>query len=155
MSEKSGRLVVMWGHLALIVVLSAAIIWFWLDVRAVSLRPTNLLMIQPASIFALLMAALVVPQCFRRVPEGEEADLPESLGALGRVFALMATFVVFALSLETVGFDVATFVFLVVALFICGERNWLLNLGFSTVFTVFIVWGYGSITPFPFPLTLL
>lgn len=154
MSAKAGRIVIMWGHLALLAVIVGLVIFYWLDTRSVSLRPTNLLMIQPAAIFALVMAALVVPQCFRRVPEGEDAD-PESLSSLGRVFILMASFVAFAVSLERVGFDVGTFVFMVVALFICGERNWLLNLGFSAVFTVFIVWGYGAITPFPFPLTLL
>lgn len=154
MSERSGRMVVMWGHLALLAFIIGVVIWYWLSVRAVSLRPTNLLMIEPASIFALIMAALVVPQCFRRVAEGED-DAGESLNGLGRVAALMAAFVAFALSLELAGFDVATFAFLVVALFICGERNWLLNLGFSAAFTVFIVWGYGSITPFPFPLTIL
>jgi hypothetical protein len=154
MSAKPGRLVIYWGHLALIAGIAGLVIYYWLDVRSVSLRPTNLLMIQPGALFALLMAALVVPQCFHRVPEGEEPER-ESLGTLGRVFALMAAFVAFALSLEHVGFDIGTFVFMAVGLFICGERNWLLNLGFSAAFTVFIVWGYGAITPFPFPLTLL
>jgi hypothetical protein len=154
MSAKPGRLIVMWGHLALVAAIVGVILYYWLDVRSVSLRPTNLLMIEPGAIFALLMAALVLPQCFRRVPEGAE-DAPEDLGALGRVFALMGTFIAFVLSLEKVGFDIATFAFMVIALFICGERNWLLNLGFSAAFTLFIVWGYGAITPFPFPLTLL
>jgi hypothetical protein len=154
MSERSGRLVIMWGHLALLAAVAGVVVWYWLKVRGVSLRPTNLLMIEPASIFALIMAALVVPQCFRRVPAGEPVR-GESLDGLGRAFALMAAFVAFALSLETAGFDVATFVFMVVALFICGERNWLLNIGFSAVFTGVVVWGYGAITPFPFPLTVL
>jgi hypothetical protein len=154
MSAKPGRLVIYWGHLALLAGIVGLVLFYWLDVRSVSLRPTNLLMIEPGAIFALLMAALVVPQCFRRVPEGEE-EQPESLGTLGRVFALMGTFAAFALTLEWVGFDIGTFVFMVVGLFICGERNWLLNIGFSAAFTLFIVWGYGAITPFPFPLTLL
>lgn len=154
MSARPGRLVVMWGHLALVAVIVAVILYYWLDVRSVSLRPTNLLMIEPGAIFALLMAALVLPQCFRRIPEGEVEE-GESLGALGSVFALMATFVAFAVSLEQVGFDIGTFAFMVIALFVCGERNWLLNIGFSAAFTLFIVWGYGAITPFPFPLTLL
>jgi hypothetical protein len=154
MRAKPGTLVIMWGHLALIAAMVGVIVYYWLDARSVSLRPTNLLMIEPGAIFALSMAALVVPQCFRRLPEGE-AEEAESLSSLGRVFALMGTFTVYAVTLQQVGFDVGTLAFMVIALFICGERNWLLNIGFSAAFTLFIVWGYGSITPFPFPLTLL
>lgn len=154
MPARPGRLVIYWGHLALLALIVVVVIAYWIDVRGVSLRPTNLLMIEPAAAFALLMAALVVPQCFRRLPD-DTAQEAEPLGALGRVLALMAAFVAFALSLERVGFDIGTFGFMVIALFICGERNWMLNIGFSAAFTVFIVWGYGAITPFPFPLTLL
>jgi hypothetical protein len=60
-----------------------------------------------------------------------------------------------AFSLETIGFDIATFIFMVVALAICGERRWWVNLLFSALFTVFLIYGYGTITPFPFPLTIL
>lgn len=154
MQAKSGRLVVMWGHLALLAFVAGIVVFYWLHVRSVSLRPTNLLMIQPASILALVLVGLVVPQCFRRVAEGEQVE-GESVEGLGRIFLLMASFVAFALLLEMAGFDVATFVFMVVGLYICGERNWLLNIGFSAFFTALLVWGYGAITPFPFPLSVL
>jgi len=154
MQARSGRIVVMWGHLALLAFVAGVVLFYWLHVRAVSLRPTNLLMIQPASILALVLVALVVPQCFRRAAEGEVVER-EQVDGLGQVFLLMASFVTFALLLEWAGFDVATFGFMVVGLFICGERNWLLNLGFSAFFTALLVWGYGAITPFPFPLRIL
>jgi len=158
MQRGEGRLVVMWGHLALLAVIGGVVIAYLLDARATSLRANNLLLVQPASILALILIALVVPQCFRRVaPEAPDApDAPaETLGDLGKVATLAAAFGAFAISLEIVGFDVATFAFMVIGLYICGERRWWLNLVFSAVFTVLLIYGYGAIIPFPFMLTVL
>jgi hypothetical protein len=155
MQRGEGRLVVMWGHLALLAVIGGVVIAYLLDARATSLRANNLLLVQPASILALILAALVVPQCFRRVaPDAPDAPT-ETLGDLGKVAALAAAFGAFAISLEIVGFDVATFAFMVIGLYICGERRWWLNLAFSIVFTVLLIYGYGAIIPFPFMLTVL
>jgi hypothetical protein len=158
MQRGEGRLVVMWGHLALLALIGGVVIAYLLDARATSLRANNLLLVQPASILALILIALVVPQCFRRVaPDPPDApDAPtETLGDLGKVAALAAAFGAFAVSLEIVGFDVATFAFMVIGLYICGERRWWLNLAFSGVFTVLLIYGYGAIIPFPFMLTVL
>lgn len=154
MASKPRRIIVMWGHLALLAVIAVIIIAYWMDTRAASMRMVNLLLVQPASIFALGLVLCIIPQCFRRVEHGEEVE-KETLGDLGKVFALMAAFISFALSMEYLGFDVATFAFMVVGLFLCGERNWFLNIGYSAVFTAGLIWGYGAIIPFPFPLTLL
>jgi hypothetical protein len=155
MQRGEGRLVVMWGHLALLALIGGVVIAYLLDARATSLRANNLLLVQPASILALILAALVVPQCFRRVaPDAPDAPT-ETLGDLGKVAALAAAFGAFAISLEIVGFDVATFAFMVIGLYICGERRWWLNLAFSIVFTVLLIYGYGAIIPFPFMLTVL
>ena len=155
MTNGEGRRVVLWGHLLLLAVIGGTVLAYLLDARATSLRINNLLLVQPASILALILVVLVVPQCFRRVSPEAEAQPAESLTDLGKVAALSAAFGAFVLALEPVGFDVATFAFMVVALFICGERRWWLNLGFSAVFTILLIYGYGAIIPFPFPLTVL
>jgi hypothetical protein len=155
MQRGEGRLVVMWGHLALLAVIGGVVIAYLFDARATSLRANNLLLVQPASILALILVALVVPQCFRRVAPDASPEPTETLGDLGKVAALAAAFGAFAISLEIVGFDVATFAFMVIGLYICGERRWWLNLAFSIVFTVLLIYGYGAIIPFPFMLTVL
>lgn len=154
MQSSQGRLVVMWGHLALLAVIAAIVVAYWMDARATSLKVNNLLLVQPASILALVLAALVVPHCFRRIAPAEELRT-ESLSDLGKVAALAACFGAFATMLEIIGFDVATFLFMVAALFICGERRWSVNLPFSAVFTVLLIYGYGALIPFPFPLSVL
>lgn len=154
MATPKGKLTVMWGHLVLLAVIGTVVVAYLLDARATSLNTNNLLLVQPAALLAVALVVFVLPQCFRRVAP-QDAPPPERLGDLGKVAALAAAFGALALTLEVVGFDVATFVFMVVALFICGERRWWLNLGFSSVFTTLLIYGYGAVIPFPFPLTVL
>src|SRR5690606_21058645 len=112
--------------------------------RATSLRINNLLLVQPASILALILAALVLPQCFRRKnaqSDDAQSEKRESWQDLGKVAALAAAFGAFSLSLETLGFDAATFIFLSLGVYICGERRlWVIAL-FSAAFTLAIVYG--------------
>lgn len=156
MKERApGRLIVDWGHLALLVFISAVVLAYLLDARATSLKTNNLLLVEPAAIIALIFVALVLPQCFRRVSEEEEPVRKETLSELGKVAALAAAFGAFVVSLETVGFDVATFLFTAFGLYICGERKlWLIVL-FSAIFTAAIIYGYQMLVPFPFPLRVL
>ena len=166
MNDPKTRRKVDWGHLALLLVIVGVVVAYLLDARATSLRTNNLLLVEPASIIALILAALVLPQCFRRreaEKEGEgEGEAPsdklvrrESWVDLGKIAALAAAFGAFAISLETVGFDVATFVFTALGIYICGERRvWLIAL-FSAAFTAGIVYGYQLLVPYPFPLLVL
>ena len=152
------RMRVDWGHLALLLLICGVVVAYLLGARATSLKINNLLLVEPAAIIALILAAVVLPQCFRRgAPEADDATAPpkENLRELGKVAALAAAFGAFALSLETVGFDVATFVFVALGLWICGERKlWVIAL-FSAVFTAIIVYGYQLLVPYPFPLRVL
>jgi hypothetical protein len=152
-----------WGHLLLLLLICGVVVAYLLDARATSLRTNNLLLVQPASILALILAAIVLPQCFRRKKDAAEDEAAgeatpaekESWRDLGKVAALAAAFGAFAISLETIGFDVATFIFVALGVYICGERRlWLIGL-FSAVFTAAIVYGYQLLVPYPFPLLVL
>jgi len=155
MQERPTRLVIMWGHLALLAVIAGVVIYYWMDTRATSLRLNNILLVQPASVLALILVLLVLPQCFRRVTSDAPEAQPTDFTELGKVALLTAAFGAFVFSLETIGFDIATFLFMVVALFLCGERRWWVLLPFSAIFTAGLIYGYGYLIPFPFPLTLL
>lgn len=155
-----------WGHLALLAVIAGVVIAYLLDTRATSLRTNNLILVQPVSIFALFLVLVVLPQCFTRVdpnlPETED-DKPlaatppqkETPLELAKIGILTGAFVALAFLMEKIGFDISVFAFLVLGLFICGERNWIANILFSAVFTVALIYGYGAIIPFPFPLAIL
>ena len=156
MKDPRTRPVVDWGHLALLTVIVVVVVAYLLDARATSLNTNNLLLVQPAAILALILAAIVLPQCIRRDADRQGAtDRRAALRQVGRVAALACAFGAFVLSLETVGFDLATFLFVALGLYICGERTlWLIGV-FSAVFTVAIVYGYQMLVPYPFPLAVL
>lgn len=163
---KTGKIQVQWGHLALLAVLGAVILGYLLDARATSLRTNNLILVQPVSILAMILLLLVLPQCFQREapPDAAEAEA-EDIAAepvrretpfeLGKILVVMGAFVMLAFMLETIGFDIAVFSFLVLGIYVCGERNWIANIAFSAVFTALLIYGYGAIIPFPFPLAVL
>lgn len=155
---------VQWGHLALLVFLAVAIIAYLFDARATSLRANNLLMVQPVAIFALFLVLLVLPQCFRREPRVQPPAAPASDTAaprketpreLAKIGVMMVAFVILAFGMERIGFDIAVFAFLVLGIYVCGERNWPANVLFSAIFTALLIYGYGAIIPFPFPLAVL
>ena len=158
MRQHDERRVLDWGHLLLLAFFAIVVLAYLIDARTTSLSLNNLLLVQPAAAMALLLIALVLPQIARKVPLSAVPDAAgkrEKLVEVVRVLMLAAAFGTFVLSLETVGFDVATFVFVAVGLFICGERRlWLIAL-YATVFTLLVVKGYQQLVPFPFPTSFL
>lgn len=156
MKDQSTRRTVEWGHLILLAVISAVVIAYLLDARGVSLRTNNLLLVQPASILALVFVALVLPQVVvRRIADESAAERWAERLKLVRVAALAGAFGAMVFSMERIGFDVATFAFMVVGLWICGERRIWLVLLFAAVFTAGVIYGYQQLVPYPFPLTVL
>lgn len=158
MGEPSQRRVVIWGHLLLLCVIAAVILAYWLDARGTSLKTNNLLLVQPAAILGLVLVALVLPQVFRKTAV---EDLPDAAQRtqevlkVARVALLAGAFGIFVFSLETIGFDIATLVFVAVGLYLCGEKRlWVIGV-YSVIFTVLVVYGYQALVPYPFPLTVL
>jgi hypothetical protein len=163
MKDRKARLRVDWGHLALLSVFCGVTVAYLLDARATSLKTNNLLLVEPGAILLLVLAAIVLPQCFSRAaaPAGGPPAPADAAARrarrleLGKVAALAAAFGAFAFSLETIGFDVANFLFTAFGLYVCGERRlWAVGL-FSAAFTLAIVYGYQLLVPYPFPLTVL
>ncbi len=64
-----------WGHFAVLTLIAAFVIAYLIDTRATSLRMNNLLFVQPASIIALVLYLLILPQTLRRVSE----DTPDGV----------------------------------------------------------------------------
>lgn len=169
------RYEVEWGHLLVATLIIGACIWYLLDARGTSLNVQNLILVQPATIVAVLLYLLILPQCVHRVPEtppetvadppGEPAEesteKPSVRQAVStgqellRVGSLAAAFGVFVFSMESLGFDAAAWIFTAVGLFICGERRWLVLALFPPVFALLVVLGYQQLIPYPIPTLIL
>ena len=145
-----------WGHLLTVMAMAAWALWYLVDVRSVSLKLDNILLVQPLTIIFLLMLIAVLPQVFRKeaLPE---ALKPESIDRVSffKILGLIVAFAVFVWAMFAVGFDVAVFVFSFVALWIGGERRWWLIALFAALTTVILVKGYQLLVPFQMPNVLL
>jgi hypothetical protein len=102
MKDQKTGLRVDWGHLALLFVFCGVTVAYLLDARATSLKTNNLLLVQPGALLLLILAAAVLPQCFRRgAPPAGDRPAPSKATfeerrarrlELGKVAALAAAF---------------------------------------------------------------
>lgn len=148
-----------WGHLTVLTVMLAITIAYLFDARAVSTSVNNLIMVQPTAILIVLLYLFILPQCFKPdtgAPASDEANpLREIREELPRVGGLAMALLLYALFYERVGFDVATFLFMVVAAFICGERRPHVLVLFAALGAVFVTYAAHFLVVTPVPTTFL
>lgn len=155
-----------YGHLALITLIAAAVFWYLLDARSVSLSINNLLLLQPIAVFALAMYLFIIPQCFHRIDAREAAKAPAEQDPLSptlpseradvvKMALLGLSLGLMVFLLDVVGFDVALFCFTAAAMAICGERRPLHLLLFSLVVTAVAIYGFRALIPFPMFTSIL
>lgn len=142
------------SHLIFLVLISACAVF--LNWSAITASPTlfNLIIIAPSGALVLILA-LYILYITIKTPTEVTSDAATKLAAkkalIGDVI-LLATFAIFCLSLTTVGFDVATFLFVWLGIVLGGERNWFIPPIFAAIFTFALTKGFGSLFPFPMPL---
>jgi hypothetical protein len=143
---------VAWAELAFVTAIAAGALAFLVEARGVSLDPQNLLLLQPTAWLVLGLWAVIAVGCLRR---RANPDAPrETAAEIGRVLAMVAAFGLFTTGLEQVGYDVAIGVFVLVALFIGGERHPVALILFPPIFTFAVIHGFRALIPYPFPTSL-
>lgn len=160
-----------WGHFAVLTCMAAASIWYLSDARSVSLSINNLILVQPVAILILLLYLFILPQCLvAESQDGDEAAQPVALeevpqpeplpepaagrfGGAVRVISLSLALILYAAFYEHVGFDIASFLFIAVCAFICGERRPIRLLVFAALGAVFLVYAGRLLVSVPIPST--
>lgn len=142
------------SHLIFLVLVSACAVF--LNWSAVTASPTlfNLIIIAPSGVLVVALSLYILSSALKSTskPKSNAAtQLMERKALLGDV-VLLAVFAIFCLSLTTVGFDVATFLFVWLGIILGGERKWLAPPIFAAIFTFALTKGFGSLFPFPMPL---
>jgi hypothetical protein len=66
----------------------------------------------------------------------------------------MCVLTAYVLSMDWIGFDLATFLFMMVLMFLQGERRFLWLGGFSLVFSVLVSLFFEYMIPYPMPMLL-
>lgn len=141
------------SHLVFLVLVSASAVF--LNWSAISASPTlfNLIIIAPSGVLVIALAAFLLIKSNETQTQEESPDVKqaEKKALLGDI-TLLAVFAIFCLSLTTIGFDIATFLFVWLGIVLGGERNWFIPPIFSAIFTFTLAKGFGSLFPFPMPL---
>jgi hypothetical protein len=157
-----------WGHLVFVTLIAAAILWYLLDARSVSLKLNNLLLVEPLALVSLVLYLLILPQCFRRTDaeteparENPREDdplapaLPTETRALIRIGILGAALGLFVFSLNIVGFDIAIWLFALATMLVCGERRPIPLVIYPLAVALVAVYGFRALMPYPMVTTLL
>lgn len=102
---------------------------------------------------ALICIVLIVaPLLKARDPEAKAKPAPDT--AIWGDILLLAGFAAFCYALTHIGFDLATFLFVWGGVVMSGGRGWWQPPVFAAIFTALLVYGFGSLFPYPM-LTLV
>ncbi|MFN4088256.1 MAG: hypothetical protein ACK4QW_04335 [Alphaproteobacteria bacterium] len=143
-------------HLVMLAVIAGWVTWFLRDAVRASPSIENLMLIGPAAALALGLCLLLAVQSVigPRFAPGETP--PAAIQSReGRTLTFIALFAAYIGGLAYVAFDLSTFAFVLVSLLLLGERNRLLAVGYSAVFTLFVTAALKEMVPFPFPTLLM
>ncbi|MFN6999550.1 MAG: tripartite tricarboxylate transporter TctB family protein [Elioraea tepidiphila] len=117
------------------------------------MHPHNLLFLQPTAVLVVVLWAIIALACLRgdRSGEAPAQTWPERL----KVLALVGTFGLFILGLERIGYDIAAWAFVTVALAIGGERRPLMLALFPPVFVAAVIVAFKAMIPYPLVTAIL
>ncbi|MGH1542875.1 MAG: tripartite tricarboxylate transporter TctB family protein, partial [Arenicella sp.] len=117
-----------WADLLVLFALAAFTVWYLINSWSASSSTENLIFILPIAIVSLLMCGIECIKLLRKKQPQEKSD------PIGNTFFIMVLFAAYVLSLETLGFDLGTVLFIALFLLLQGERRIFWLLAYSVVF---------------------
>lgn len=141
-----------YGDFLVLIGLASFTLWYLLDAISVSAQPQNLLLILPLSVIVLFIIAI---ELVLRLKQGTLFSIAADEEPLHHTLPVVVLFGAYVLLLETLGFDVATVLFIALFLILKGERNWLAVVGFSAAFGLAVAFFFSQMLPYPMTLLLL
>jgi hypothetical protein len=132
----------------LMAVIAGFAIWLASDAARRSPAFENLVLVVPAAVLTVSLALYLAVMALRQPAR-------PGAGGLLKVLLLLALLAGLVAGLETIGFDVSSFIFLLAATWLLGERRPWLILGFATVMTVLIIISLEFMLPYEMPNLIL
>lgn len=109
----------------------------------------NLIVVAPvAAVIALICILLIATPLLKARDTEAEADAAPDSAIWGDIL-LLAGFALFCYALTHIGFDLATFLFVWGGVVMSGGKGWWQPPLFAAVFTALLVYGFGSLFPYP------
>lgn len=151
------------GSLAFATLIMAVSLWYYFSARVVSAEFHNLILIAPcvAAITILYIGTLVSEVSIHRldaqdsVPETSNHFFRRLSTSELRIVATMVLVGLYISVVETIGFDVASFLFIGLNLILLGERRFFRLTLFSLIFSGLTSWGLVNLATFPIPTMVI
>ena len=142
-------------HFVFVTVIAAWCVWFCRDAWLAQASIENLIMIVPASGAAAVLYVFAAASCFS-VSRAED-PAPTRRRALGEGVAVklagtMALLAAFVVAGPLIGFDIASFVYILATLLLLGERRIIVLLLVPALFCIVAIYGFDTILTTPLPL---
>lgn len=136
--------------LAVLLILAGLVLLYCYDAVRASTHVLNLIFVLPVTAVVLVLCTI---QFFLSLPEMHSAQ--EQQDSVTEVLPVVALFAFYVISLQWLGFDVGTCVFLGAYLWIHGERRLPWVLGYSISFGFAISMFFSMMLPYPMPMLVL
>lgn len=154
-----------WEHIVFLAALLAFVIWYLWDATAASPTFSNLILIAPVGALAVMLALYIgaaeirgrhaAPAPAATGKAETAADGAQSrfrAGAVGTIVPLMGFFGLFVAAIPYLGFDVATFAFIIATLWLLGERRVLFTLSLAFGISAGVSIAALTLLTFPIPM---
>jgi hypothetical protein len=154
-----------WEHLLFLALLLGFVTWYLWTAAAASATFSNLILIAPVGAAAMLLLLYIgVEEIFGLIPGAtatktgqteastNAADGRFRSGSLRTIAALMGLFGLFVVSMPYIGFDIATFFFVVATMWLLGERRVIFSLSLALGVAAALSIAALTLLTFPMPL---
>lgn len=152
-----------WGHLAFASVIAGVTAAYLYDVLQTSLHPNNILLVVPLSILVLALYLVLVVRAVtierpgtaepaapaREAADSPDGTAPQTRGDLLRGLVLLLGLGAYVALFQTIGLDVATFLFTAGGLVLLGVRRPVFVAIYAAIFTVVVVGGARLLLYYP------
>lgn len=164
------------SHVLLLLSFLAASVWYLMDTLGASERVENIIFVGPLALAAITLSLYILVRLLvdirRRssredaVPagsagsgsagSGQDAAVapPRSFVARWRAALVALLFALYVTTLDVIGFDAGTFLFVMACLIVQGERNPLVFIGYPLVFAALVTYAFRLLVPYPFETLL-
>ena len=138
------------SDLGVLVALAILVAFYLVDSYQASNHVYNLIFVLPVAVLVLALCGFAFIQQLR-----DRSRPPEGLEPLSSVMPVIGLFAGYVMTLEWLGFDVGTALFISVFLYLHGERRWPWLLGYGIAFGFLIAWFFSVMLPYPMPMLAL
>jgi hypothetical protein len=142
------------ADLAVLLALAGVVAVYAYDAISASTALLHLILVLPVSACILFLCLLQFIRTLLAPASAPAASAAEP-GAAADVAVVVALFVAYVASLEWLGFDAGTCLFVAAFLRLHGERRPVWLLGYSIAFGLGLAFAFSALLPYPMPLRLL